>query len=465
MEHVKSDKKPKRLLIIDDEQGVLDSLDQYFSATGYHVELADSGESAILSLQNKAFDVVVTDVAMPGMDGLAVLQWLQHNRPDTPCIMITGVGTIDHAVEAMRSGAFHYLSKPFGPAELELQIDQAIEHSEFRKGLGLSQTDGELGEMIIGEHPLFLKLIQTLEQVANSTAPVMISGEPGTGRSILARRIHELSPRGDKLFLSIDCGALPAALLQRELFGYEQGAFVGANTNKLGLIETCAGGTLFLDEVDGMPLQTQSLLAAAIQEGAFKPLGGARSKPINARFVSASSRDPQQAITSGAFREELYYCLAAVHLKAPALRERCCDILPLAQHFIRTFNVRYKKGVKSLAPQAMIQLKSNEWTGNVRELKNVIERAVLLSRGDCVTSLDLPVAACAIPQSVEDNVDGEGSLLRQHLQDAKFQAVIQALTVANGNKSKAARLLGVTRQTIHKKIREFDIDVDHLDTY
>ena len=381
------------ILIIDDEKNYLLVLETLLADAGYEVITSDDASEALEVATSHDLDLVITDMRMPGLDGMEFLAQLRDFQPEIPVIMMTAYATVEKAVEAMKRGAFDYITKPFKNEELILTIRKALEmHRLKRENLLLSQELQERFKFgnIVGKSEVMLQVYEIIEKVAQTRASVLITGESGTGKELIAKAIHFNSPRSDKPFVSVNCSALPETLLESELFGHERGAFTGAVTRRKGRFELAHNGTLFLDEVGDMSSALQVKLLRVLQEMRFERVGGTATLQVDARLVAASNRDLKREVELGRFREDLYYRLKVVHLEVPPLRERRDDIPLLVQHFLRKVARANGLPVKSVSHDALKFLYNHDWVGNVRELENVIERAVILCDGDEIRPQDLP---------------------------------------------------------------------------
>ncbi|EGB14567.1 two component, sigma54 specific, transcriptional regulator, Fis family [Pseudodesulfovibrio mercurii] len=449
---------PEKILLVDDEQELLAVLKRSLGRQGYVVDTASTGQEAWKALSETAYDLVVSDLAMEPMSGLELLKQIRTIDHIQPFIIMTGAGTIETAVEAIKLGAYHYITKPFKTQELALLARRAIEYGRLHRKLETfseREQQADSGAMVIGNNALMQQMMTMVEKVSDSDVSILIQGETGTGKSLFARRIHNASSRADKPFFTIDCGALSENLLESELFGHVKGAFTGAIRAKRGLLEEAQGGTIFLDEIGELTPSTQVKLLRAIQEKEIKPVGGNTPITVDVRFLSATSRNLEEAVEAGEFRKDLYYRLAVIPLHLPALRNRQEDMVLFVGHFVHKFNVRYNKKVQSLTPGAMQTLRDSPWKGNIRELENVIERAVLLAEGQTISVEDL----CAHPICFPETEGGEeGAVsLKQAVKNAEIKAIRQALAAAEGNRSKAAKILGIGRRTLYDKIESYDI--------
>jgi DNA-binding NtrC family response regulator len=445
-----------RLLIIDDEPDFLHVLKSYFASGDCEVQTTVSGDQGLQMLDQTQFDVVVTDMAMPGMNGLDVLREVKKLGAYLPVIIMTGVGTIESAVEAIQAGAFHYITKPFNPSDLGNLVARAAEHVELNRRLEReSARKGQEDEYILGQSRSTREVVQMISKVAASDAPVLIMGETGTGKSLCARKIHEQSLRRGGPFLTIDCASLAETLLESELFGHVKGAFTGAVSAKRGLLEEAQGGTIFLDEIGELSPGTQVKLLRAIQEHEIKPVGGNKSANIDVRFLSATSRDMHLEIGEGRFRRDLYFRLAVIPLYLPPLRERKEDLPQFVGYFVKRLNRRYKKEISHIDKDVMDLLLTAPWRGNIREMENALERAVLLSSGNSISMsaicLDAPPGHRPPEQSAPVS-------LKEVVEEAEKRAIIQILVETEGNRTAAAKTLGIARRTLYDKLAQYGLE-------
>lgn len=455
-----------KILLVDDEVDLLTVLKRSLTRLSYVVDTASSAEEAIRAIATVQYDLVVSDLALGGMSGIELLKKIRLSDSLLPFIIMTGVGTIDSAVETIKLGAFHYITKPFNSHELILLIQKAIEHGKLQRKLEFFQEKeekNEIPDMLIGTNAQVQKIVSTIEKISDADAPVLILGETGTGKSMLARYIHNTSSRKNKDFYIIDCGSLSESLLESELFGHVKGAFTGAVRAKRGLLEEAQGGTIFLDEVGELSLGMQVKLLRTIQEQEIKPVGGNSSIKIDVRFISATNRNLEEDVERGVFRKDLYYRLAVISFHLPALRERSDDIYNFVIYFVNKYNIRYNKKVVDIAPCVLDSLINMPWKGNLRELENAIERAVLLTHGSTIT---LEVLSLSFPDSLKEHFEKTTrnipvqvgvSDLKQATELAEISAIRTALLNANGNKSKAAKILGIGRRTLYDKIESYGI--------
>ncbi|BBO91528.1 sigma-54-dependent transcriptional regulator [Desulfosarcina ovata] len=450
-----------RLLIVEDEPDMLLFLKRFFRRKGYAVTAVPSAEEAWNRLAETEHDLVISDLVLEGMSGIDLLKEIRAIDRILPFIIITGAGTIESAVEAIKIGAFHYVTKPFKREELEFTVKRAVEFGAMHRRLSkLDEEEKDAGNnnlLIIGESQQMKKIISIIEKVSASDTSVLIQGETGTGKTMLARHIHSLSNRSEGPFVTIDCGALPENLLESELFGHVKGAFTGAVRAKRGLLEEAHGGTVFLDEIGELPPQTQVKLLRTIQELEIRPVGGNHPIKIDVRVISATNRNLKKEVDSGGFREDLYYRLSLIPLHLPALRERREDLLQFVGQFVREFNQRHNKKITKLSHTVMRKIMELPWKGNIRELKNVIERAVLLSDGYIID------AECFGAGGMDKDNPGKDSncdpvLLKKAVEEAEKNAIRRALRIAKGNRSKAAVFLGIGRRTLYDKLAYYQIE-------
>ncbi len=446
-----------RVLIVDDEPSIRKVLAAHLGRMGYDVATAQDGAEAISALEDDLFHVVVSDMQMPVVNGLDLLRWVREHQPGLPLILITAHGTVDSAVQALKDGAFDYISKPFDQDELQASIAKALA-TERRNTHHATADPGERG--IVGETPIMRGIYQLVEKVAPSPTTVLITGESGTGKELIARAIHEGSPRANAPFIQINCGAIPENLFEAELFGFERGAFTGAVHDKPGRFELAHGGTLFLDEVGELPREMQVKILRALQERCIDRVGGLRPIDVDVRVVAATNADLQAEVKAGTFREDLYYRLNVVPIHLPPLRERSADIPLLAQHFIGRFNQRLDKQVKQIAPDAMATMLAHGWPGNIRELENLMERSVLLSDDDTLRIHDLIglTRAAEMVEGVEEHEElGLKEYVRVHTVKLERARIGRVLEATDGNVTRAARRLGISRKSLQTKMKDYGL--------
>jgi len=461
----------KQVLIVDDEPNLRKILAAQLSRDGYDVLLAEDGEQGLSLLREHHIDLVVTDLKMPKVDGMTLLREALRESPTLPIVMITAHGTVDTAVEALKIGAFDYLTKPFDKDEVRQVVAKALKTRALADEEATSEAKDVPGARfgIIGQSAGLTDLYAVLERVADSPTTVLITGESGTGKELVARALHDHSARRAKPFIKVNCAAIPKELIESELFGYERGAFTGAVSSKPGRFELAHGGTLFLDEIGEIPVEMQVKLLRALQESEFERVGGIKTIRVDVRLVAATNRDLKKLISQSAFREDLFYRLNVVSLRLPALRERTSDIPLLVEHFLSKFNERLKKHVTGVEPEALDLLSAYGWPGNIRELENVMERAVLFCDGQKLRADDLPgelrgPGGSLAPQSdapaADMNLPSEGGL-KEHVKVAMSRLerdlVSRALKQTNGNVTHAARLLKISRKGLQLKMKELGL--------
>ncbi len=443
------------ILVIDDEESNRLALERIFAREGWPVRVAADGRQGLEILREGDVGVVVSDLKMPGMGGLELLRATRQIAPEVQVILVTAYGTVESAVEAMKEGAYDFVTKPLRRTEVIASVRKALEKRDLlRENLQLKQQIAQAspGELVGQSGPL-RALMEEARQVASSMASVLLTGESGTGKGLLARWIHTMSGRAGRL-VTVNCGALPEALLESELFGYESGAFTGAHGRKEGRFDLAANGTLFLDEVTEMPLPLQVKLLRVLQEGEYERLGGTKTIRAEARVLAATNRDPEQAVAEGRLRQDLYYRLNVIRLHVPALRERRADVALLARHFASVHAARNGKPLRGIEPDALSALERYGWPGNVRELENALERATILAREDVVRLVDLPpaVRAAATTASEPERLTfAPGTPLR----DVERRMIEATLRQCNGDRALAANLLGITARTIYRREAEW----------
>lgn len=444
------------ILVVDDDMAHRTMLKSLLSSWGYKVSEADDGQTAIDMVKERAFDLILMDVRMIKVSGLEALAAIKVYNPAIPIIIMTAYSSVETAVQAMKKGAYDYLTKPLDFDELRLNLQKAIDHHQLKEEN--SQLKATLDShfersRFIGNSSAITKLLETVSQVAPSEASVLIHGESGTGKELVASALHNNSSRRQGPFITLNCAAITETLFESELFGHEKGSFTGAHQRTDGRFHQANGGTLFLDEVSEMPLTMQVKLLRVLQERKLTRVGGSQEIPIDVRIISATNRDLEKEIESGRFREDLYYRLNVVALDLPPLRERKEDIPLFADHFLRQFGNQNHKDIKGLTPQAMDLLLKYEWPGNVRELMNGLERATVLARSEYIDVMDLP-------PSIQKSLDREEHVppsmtTDQPLEEVEKTAILHTLDSCGGNKSETARKLGITRKTLHKKLKKY----------
>lgn len=438
-------RKAANLLLVDDDPSLLKLLGMRLTSEGFHVTTAESGQEALRLLAREQIDLVISDLRMDEMDGMALFAEIQKRQPGMPVIILTAHGSIPDAVAATQQGVFSFLTKPVDRDALYKAIDEAL-------SLSAPAGDDSWREDIVTRSPVMLRLLEQANMVAQSDVSVLINGQSGTGKEVLAQAIHRASPRAKKAFIAINCGALPEQLLESELFGHAKGAFTGAVSSREGLFQAAAGGTLFLDEIGDMPLSLQVKLLRVLQERKVRPLGSNRDLDIDVRIISATHRDLPKAMAKNEFREDLYYRLNVVNLKIPALNERAEDIPLLANHLLRESAKRHKPFVRSFSTDAMKRLMTASWPGNVRQLVNVIEQ--------CVALTSAPVIGEAL---VEQALEGENTALPTFAEarnQFELHYLRKLLQITKGNVTQAARMAGRNRTEFYKLLSRHELDAN-----
>lgn len=451
------------ILVIDDEKDIRISLTGILEDEGYHVITAESGAEGVECAQQELPDLILLDIWMPGMDGLETLEKLKSLFPLVTVIMISGHGTIETAVRATKLGAFDFIEKPLSLEKILLSVANALQLQELKaENAELRRTVANDYELL-GETPVMVQLREQIVRVAQTSASVLITGENGTGKELVARSIHYSSPRSGKPFIAINCAAIPEELIESELFGHEKGVFIGAVAQKKGKFDLADGGTLFLDEIADMSLKTQAKILRIIQERSFERVGGIKQISVDVRIVAATNRKLSEEIHEGRFREDLYYRLNVVPFRAPALRERREDIPMLVRYFAALFYRREGGEPKLFLPEALDILSGYDWPGNVRELKNIIERILIMTHGGLITVADLPDVSSrqpAAPQSLPKPEDAFGrSSLRDAREEFEREFIIHKLEENDWNISRTAELIELERSNLHRKIKSYGIDV------
>jgi len=445
------------ILIVDDDLGHRTMLRTLIGGWGYSVDEADDGSTAIEMVKAGPYDLILMDIRMIRVSGLEALVEIKAINPAIPIIIMTAYSSVESAVKALKTGAYDYLTKPLDFDELKIAISRAMDHAGLREENRLLREN--LGRFdrsaIIGRSPLMVTLFETVAQVARSEATILITGESGSGKEVIAEAIHSNSLRNNAPFIKLNCAAITETLLESELFGHEKGAFTGAYRRKEGRFRQAHGGSLFLDEVSEMSLAMQAKLLRVLQEKEFTRVGGEEVITADARLIAATNKDLGKEIQSKRFREDLYYRLNVVELRVPPLRDRKEDIPILAQHFLSVFSEKNQKTIKGFTPQTMDRLIRHNWPGNVRELMNAVERGVVLTRTDYIDEIDIPFFK-------QDDIDTEGHVLKGipsniPLDEVERSTILGTLESAEGNKSEAARRLGITRRTLHKKLKQYGV--------
>jgi DNA-binding NtrC family response regulator len=448
------------MLIVDDDPGSSGLLREIFQQEGYDVTAVHRGMEAIRLAEERPFDIVLSDVQMPDLDGIEVLRRLKRIAPDLTVILVTAFGTVETAIKALHEGAFDYVRKPFTVQEVRLTVERAMERRRLRHQAAAAASErgradpiaSDATRPIIGQNPAMVELFKLVSRVAGTKASVLIRGESGTGKELIARTIHEGSPRADRPFVPVNVTSLSETLLESELFGHVKGAFTGASERQPGLFVEANQGTIFLDEVGDMSLSMQSKLLRVLQEHELKPVGSNETVPVDVRVVTATHQDLEELLRGGRFREDLYYRLNVVTLRVPPLRERPEDIPLLAEHFLKRYSALSNRPLMGFSDRAKAALLAYAWPGNVRELENVVDRAVALAPGSIVEESDLPDKLIVHART---GPSADASEDRPTLEERTRDYVLQVLEEAGGNKTEAARILGVPRRTLYRMLERF----------
>jgi two-component system, NtrC family, response regulator HydG len=435
-----------KILIVDDEFSVRDSLQRWFREDGFQVGTAESAKDALLRMAEQQWDLALIDIKMPGTDGIELQKKLHEIDAEMPVIIMTGYASVDSAVSALKNGAYDYVTKPLDPDDISHLISNALSHRrakeenvKLREVLSSAHSHFEL----IGQSPPMKKVFRAIETVAPSDATVLITGESGTGKELVARALHEGSPRRFRPMVAIHCGALTETLLESELFGHEKGAFTGAQYRKKGKFELAEGGTVFLDEIGDISLKTQTDLLRVLQEREITRVGGHQTLKVDFRCVAATNKNLEQLIEEGLFRPDLFYRLNVFRIELPSLRERKEDIPALVQHFIRKFSLQMNKKIARIAPGALAQLQQHEWPGNIRELENSIERAMVVAQGQELREEDFTLRPLRQPD------------VNRTLEEAEKAHILRILDECGGNQTRAAQVLQIDRVTLHNKLKKW----------
>jgi len=448
--------EPSRILVIDDDPSAGALVEMGLGKAGHHVETLEDAQAGLRAIDESDYDVVLTDLHLHGTTGLELCERFAALRPDLPVIVITAFGSMETAVAAIRAGAYDYITKPIDMRVLEISVERALDHAALRRELTRLRSRKESGfPRMVGDSPLMKKTHDLVVRVAPSAATVLITGESGTGKELVARAIHEESPRAHRPFVAVNCGAMPASLLESELFGHVAGAFTDAKETRPGLFLEADGGTLFLDEIGDMPNEMQVKLLRVLQEGKIRPVGGSEERKVDVRILAATNKDLEALVEQGDFREDLYYRINVVQIEVPPLRLRGNDVLGLVHHFIQVYAQRAGRPVSGVAEPAARRLLDYDWPGNVRELQNVMERAVTLTQFDQITVEDLPSKIQRFEREdfiiADDDPDQMPSL--EEIERRYINTVMRA---TGGNKTRASKILGLDRRTLYRKLGKND---------
>ena len=452
------------ILVVEDDDAHRSMLKTMLRSWGFAVEEATDGDEAVALVRERAFDAVLSDVRMARMDGIHALKAILEYNPALPVVLMTAYSSVETAVDALRIGACDYLVKPLDFDLLRETLEQCIErsrHSVENRELRRQLSEGAVSEEIIGRSDALKRMLGFIETVAPTEATVLITGESGTGKELVARALHKASARARKPLVTVNCAALTESLLESELFGHEKGAFTGADRRREGRFVQANGGTLFLDEIGEMPLQLQAKFLRALQQGEIQRVGSDVPMVVDVRVIAATNRNLLREVQEKRFRQDLFFRLNVISIEAPPLRQRGDDIPLLAAYFLQRFAERNHKSIKGFSPQALDSLRRYQWPGNVRELENAVERAVILCCGDLVTGEELPDAISHAPQPEEAPEPQESlSLAGMALEDVERMVIEDTLRQTGDNKSEAARRLGITRATLHNKLRRYGLEQD-----
>lgn len=454
------------ILVVDDQESIRHFISKNLQDEGYDVSCASAGKEAFAAIKTQAPDLVLLDLRLPDMSGLEVLRRSRQEDSDLCVIIMTAFGDVESAVKAMKYGAFDYVNKPINLDQLQLMVEKALESQTLRRELKHLRERRFSKDFIRGQSPLILQVYDVVDQVAKSeSTSVLIEGESGTGKELVANLIHDQSARRDKPFLEINCAAIPRELLESELFGHERGAFTDAKTQKQGLLEMADGGTVFLDEVGEMGLNIQVKLLRVLERMTFKRVGGTKDIQVSVRIISATNRDLEDLVRKGQFREDLYYRLKVIPIRVPALRERREDIIPLAKHFMQEFDKAFGKEFKAITPDAEKMLLEYPWPGNIRELRNIFERTVLLEQGDAIEPRHLKLSSAdgsGDGKGIASKIDGllsagqlpsGGIPLEELMEEIERSLITKAFDTANHNQSRTAQLLKMKRDRLRYRMK------------
>ena len=455
---VDTGERKDRILIVEDEDNARKGYEQLLQRWGYEVVAVPSAEEALAKFSSFQPDSVIADVELPGMNGLDLLEQLGEELRDVPAIIITGKGSEERAVAAIEAGAFWYIEKPLKGPVLRALLDRALSKARDAQHLALLQRQlrdaGRLGELV-GASKAMQEVMRIIEMAAPSSASVLITGETGSGKEIVARTIHKLSPRAAGPFVAINCSAIPETLMESEIFGHERGAFTGAAERRVGCFELADGGTLLLDEIGEMPAPTQAKLLRVLEDRKVRRLGSKTETPVDVRVLAATNKDPEQAVASGGLRQDLFFRLNVFHIHLPPLREHKEDIPALAEHILRDVNAKHQKNVRGIGAEVLDIFMSHTWPGNIRELRNVLERAAIMSEKELVSRSSLPGEFGKVAAKSPGDLSTIRFPIGTTVDAMERELILQTLQATGNNKTRAAELLGVSLKTLHNKLKEY----------
>ena len=455
---VDTGERKDRILIVEDEDNARKGYEQLLQRWGYEVVGVPSAEEALAKFSSFQPDSVIADVELPGMNGLALLEQLGEELRDVPAIIITGKGSEERAVAAIEAGAFWYIEKPLKGPVLRALLDRALSKARDAQNLAVLQRQlrdaGRLGELVGGSKAM-QEVMRIIEMAAPSSASVLITGETGSGKEIVARTIHKLSPRAAGPFVAINCSAIPETLMESEIFGHERGAFTGAAERRVGCFELADGGTLLLDEIGEMPAPTQAKLLRVLEDRKVRRLGSKTETPVDVRVLAATNKDPEQAVASGGLRQDLFFRLNVFHIHLPPLREHKEDIPLLAEHILRDVNAKHQKNVRGIGAEVLDIFMSHTWPGNIRELRNVLERAAIMSEKELVSRSSLPGEFGKVAAKSPGDLSTIRFPIGTTVDAMERELILQTLQATGNNKTRAAELLGVSLKTLHNKLKEY----------
>ena len=455
---VDTGERKDRILIVEDEDNARKGYEQLLQRWGYEVVGVPSAEEALAKFSSFQPDSVIADVELPGMNGLDLLEQLGEELRDVPAIIITGKGSEERAVAAIEAGAFWYIEKPLKGPVLRALLDRALSKARDAQNLAVLQRQlrdaGRLGELVGGSKPM-QEVMRIIEMAAPSSASVLITGETGSGKEIVARTIHKLSPRAAGPFVAINCSAIPETLMESEIFGHERGAFTGAAERRVGCFELADGGTLLLDEIGEMPAPTQAKLLRVLEDRKVRRLGSKTETPVDVRVLAATNKDPEQAVASGGLRQDLFFRLNVFHIHLPPLREHKEDIPLLAEHILRDVNAKHQKNVRGIGAEVLDIFMSHTWPGNIRELRNVLERAAIMSEKELVSRSSLPGEFGKVAAKSPGDLSTIRFPIGTTVDAMERELILQTLQATGNNKTRAAELLGVSLKTLHNKLKEY----------